>query len=101
MSRRALHAQLFLTAALLVLPPPGTTSRARNFCDAWLAQHATGRYAAIERADAVEAQGDAEKRRHRDGVRARVVDALTNECRNWHLLMDFEVRAIVDRVLRD
>jgi hypothetical protein len=34
-------------------------------------------------------------------VRARVVDVLTTECRGWHLLMDFEVRAMVDRVQRD
>jgi hypothetical protein len=87
--------------AALALPPPGTTSRERAFCDAWSALPVTERHAIVERADRTEAGSDAAKLRRRDGVRPRVVDAVTSECRNWRLLMDFEVRAIVDRVQRD
>ena len=101
MSSRAARGHLLVAAVVLAIPSPGTTSRARDFCDAWLALETTGRHAAVARADAIEARGDAETARHRDGVRARVVDALSGECGNWHLLMDFEVRAIVDRVQRD
>jgi hypothetical protein len=36
----------------------------------------------------------------RVGVRSGLRHLLDAECRNWTQLMDFEVRAIVDRVLR-
>lgn len=90
-----------LLVAALVLPAPGTTSRERAFCDAWSARTVVERFAVVERADRIEAAGDAARLVHRDAVRARVVDAVTAECRNWRLLMDFEVRALVDRVQRD
>jgi hypothetical protein len=84
-----------------MLPAVGTDSRTREFCDSWLALGTTQRFDVVERADVAEARGDAGVRRRRDGVRPRVVDALDSECRNWRLLMDFEVRAIVDRVQRE
>jgi hypothetical protein len=71
---------LAVGAALLALPPSGTTSRERGFCRRWLA------LTTPEKVDVL--AGEA-----RPGRR----ETLDAECRNWPLLMDFEVRAIVDR----
>jgi hypothetical protein len=67
-------------AALLVLPAAGTVSRERGFCRPWLA---------LTPPEKVEVLGAED----RPGLR----ETLDAECRNWPALMDFEVRAIVDR----
>jgi hypothetical protein len=91
----------FLLAAALVLPAPDTASRGRDFCDAWDRLPVAERHAVVEHADRAETANDPARLRHREAVRARVVDAVSAECTNWHLLMDFEVRATVDGVQRD
>lgn len=86
---------LLLLAASLVLPPPGTESRGRRFCRAWLELPPGLRQQLLIDADAREATSDAERacrERHRPALRHR----LDAECANWPELMDFEVRAIAD-----
>ena len=78
--RRAAIVSLVFAAALLVLPPAGTQSRERDFCRQWLA---------LTRPEKVDVLGAED----RPGLR----ETLNAECRNWPALMDFEVRAIVDR----
>lgn len=86
-----------LLGAALVLPPPGTDARGRAFCRSWLDLSRSEQEAVLLAAEAREALGTdrACRARLRPSLHARV-DA---ECRNWKLLMDFEVRAIVDGVL--
>jgi hypothetical protein len=82
----------------LVLPVPGSTSRDRGFCRAWLGLPPAGREEVLLRAEAAEARSGwapACRRGLRPGLRHR----LDAECRNWSRLMDLEVRAVVDAVL--
>jgi hypothetical protein len=77
-----------LAAGALALPPAGTTSRERAFCRAWLALPPPAKV------DVLALDGACHVAR---GPALR--ETLDAECRNWARLMDFEVRAIVDRVL--
>jgi hypothetical protein len=97
MTALLLPAALLLAAMAALVPPPGTSARGREFCRAWLAVEPTRQLEALREADAREARSKGE-RECRDGLRARARDALESECRGWTLLMDFEVRAILDRV---
>ena len=84
-----------LALSMLVLPPPGTDSRERRFCRAWLELSTAERQQVLIDADGREAESDVERacrERARPALR-RKIDA---ECANWTKLMDFEVRAIVD-----
>jgi hypothetical protein len=78
--RRAFAASFAAAFALLALPPAGTSSRERGFCRRWLALTKPEKVAVLAADD-------------RTGVR----ETLDAECRSWPALMDFEVRAIVDR----
>ncbi len=88
----------FALGAVLVLPPPGTTSRSRDFCKTWLALTSGQRQDVLARADVAESRSDGEAA-CRAGLRPGLRHKLDAECRNWSALMDFEVRAIVDGVL--
>ena len=99
----ALAAQaLGLTAPVLAgeaLPPPDTESRARRFCTDWLGlsePQKHGRLLAAEQSEPTD-RFDAECR---VATRATLRRTLDFECRNWTQLMDFEVRHVVERVLR-
>lgn len=85
-------------AAALMLPPPGTDSRDRDFCDAWLALATPQRQDVLLRAEAREG-GPPEYRECRARLRAPLRHKLDAECRNWRLLMGFEVRIYVDGML--
>ena len=82
----------------LSLPLPGTTSRGRDFCDAWLRQPASAQMRILHEAEARE-QSPVFDRNCRAGLRAGLRHRLTSECRNWSALMDFEIRAVVDGLL--
>ncbi len=87
-----------LLAAALLLPAPGTVSRERGFCSAWLMLTAADQMQVLIAAEEREQEAafDAQCRaRARGGLR----HLLVAECRNWTKLMDFEVRHLVDRVL--
>ena len=81
-----------LLIASLTLPAPGTTSRERGFCRAWLELSAPEKHALLKQQTTQPACGHT----HRERLR-RLLDY---ECRNWRLLMHFEVRDLVDRVER-
>ncbi|NNL65587.1 MAG: hypothetical protein HKP30_05045 [Myxococcales bacterium] len=85
-------------AATLMLPPPGTDSRDRAFCDAWLSLLTAERHDVLLDAEAREG-GPPPYRECRARLRAPLRHKLDNECKNWRLLMDFEVRIYVDGVL--
>jgi len=87
-----------LLGAALLLPPPGTASRERGFCSAWLKLTTADRQQVLLDAEAREsvAAVDATCRAAARGPLRHLLDA---ECRNWIRLMDFEVRALVDRIL--
>ncbi len=90
-------AGLLLGAALL-LPPPGTGSRERGFCARWLDLGVADREACLLEAERREGEAGWDPRcraRLRGGVR----HALTAECRRRRLMREFEVRALVDRIL--
>ncbi|MDJ0786695.1 MAG: hypothetical protein QNK05_07780 [Myxococcota bacterium] len=80
----------------LVLPPPGTASRDREFCGEWLALSRAAKQQVLEAAALAEPGFDATCRAGRSGPVAHTLDT---ECTNWPQLMDFEVRAYVDRLL--
>lgn len=82
----------------LVLPLPGTEGRGRDFCTAWLALGRGERQDVLRAAEEREA-GPAYDAECRAGLRSGLRHTLDAECANWRRLMDFEVRAIVDRVL--
>jgi len=81
------------------MPPLGTASRSRDFCDAWLGLSRPERHAVVL-ADERLADAQGPEAACRAGLRSALRHQLDTECRNWSQLMDFEVRAIVDRVLR-
>jgi hypothetical protein len=87
------------TFAEPALPAPDTTSRARTFCADWLGQSEPAKHARLLAAEQRERDG-----RFDPGCRAATRGALRHtldaECRNWLKLMDFEVRHVVERVLR-
>ncbi len=87
-----------LLGSLLLLPPPGTESRARNFCRAWLAATTPERQQVLIAAEQAEAGGGLD-RSCREGLRGGLRHTLDAECSNWSKLMDFEVRQLVDRKL--
>jgi hypothetical protein len=86
-----------MMGAVLVLPPPGTTSRERDFCRSWLALSKSEQVALLERDEQREA--NPRRRACRERLRAGLRHTLDAECRNWNQLMDFEVRALVERVI--
>ncbi len=88
-----------LLASLLLIPEPGTTSRERRFCAAWLAASRAHQEAWLDAADARETEGDAEAAACRRRLRARLAHGLDYECRNRRQLSDLEVRAIIDRLV--
>lgn len=81
------------------LPPPDTKSRDRQFCADWLGLSDPQKHGRLMAAEQAEGAGrfDAECR---IATRATLRRALDSECRNWTQLMDFEVRHVVERVLR-
>jgi hypothetical protein len=87
-----------LLGAVLLLPPPGTDSRERGFCSAWLKLTAADRQQVLLTAESSES-GAALDAACRAAARGPLRHLLDAECRNWNQLMDFEVRALVDRVL--
>jgi hypothetical protein len=97
MTTSLLPAALLLATVAALVPPPGTRARGREFCRAWLALEPVRQLEALREADAREARSERE-RECRERLRARARDVLESECRGWTSLMDFEVRAILDRV---
>lgn len=97
MSVRTRCAGTLLTGALL-LPGPGTTSRERDFCREWLSLESPARQSVLIVAETNEADAPWDLS-CRTGLRSGLRHLLDTECRNWRQLMDFEVRALVDRVL--
>lgn len=89
---------VFLLAATLLLPPPGTVGREREFCSEWLRLSGPQRDAVLLAAEAAE-RDHRYRAACRAGLRSGLRRMLDSECRNWTQLMDFEVRALVDRVL--
>ncbi len=81
------------------LPPPETESRARGFCADWLGLSETQRHARLLEAERAES-GERFVGACRAATRATLRRTLDFECRNWTQLMDFEVRHVVERVLR-
>ena len=86
-----------ISGALLVLPPPGTTSRERDFCRSWLPLSKSEQVSLLERDEQQDA--DPSRRACRERLRAGLRHTIDAECRNWNQLMDFEVRALVERVI--
>ena len=83
--------------AALAIPPAGTESRSRDFCRQWLELSPSQKQdllVADEPALTDPASEGACCERLRPALRHKP-DA---ECRNWSLLMGFEVRSIVDTV---
>lgn len=97
MHTRATWIGLALGTAL-VLPAPGTESRSRDFCQQWLGLVAGEKHDVIVEAERREVAPGADGR-CRAALRASLRHKVDAECRNWKLLMDFEVRAVVDGVL--
>ena len=87
-----------LLGAALLLPPPGTDSRERGFCPAWLGLTAADQQRVLLAAEARESAAGVEGA-CRAAARGPLRHLLNTECRNWRQLMDFEVRALVDRML--
>lgn len=86
-----------LLGALLLLPAPGTVSRERGFCPAWLRLTAADQMQVLIDAEAREEIGlDRDCRARSRGSLRHLLNA---ECRNRSKLMDFEVRDRVDRLL--
>ena len=85
----------------LSLPPPGTSSREREFCGGWLRLNAPERVQVLRAAESEESTGGGVSwdPRCREGLRPGLRHTLDVECRDWKHLMDFEVRQVVDRVL--
>ncbi len=89
----------FALASSLVLPPPATESRSRAFCGEWLRLSEGAKEDVLQHAARRDAGSPAEARcqtARRAGLRFR----LDVECGNWSQLMDFEVRAVVEGVVR-
>ena len=88
-----------LLGVVLCLPAMGTTTRDRDFCGRWLKLTTPEKHEVLRAAEASEAgpEWDAECRTN---LRGSLRHTLDSECRNWKLLMDFEVRALIDRVLK-
>jgi len=91
-----MNAAVLLLGATLVLPVPGTGSRDRGFCRDWLDLSRPAKHEVLVRAAEAEPGFDAKCRAGRNGP---IAHALDQECTNWSKLMDFEVRAYVDRLL--
>lgn len=89
-------APALLLGASLLLPPPGTVSRARGFCRDWLALSRPQKQEVLQSAAEREVGFASSCRQGRAGSLAHTLD---QECGNWPKLMDFEVRAYVDRLL--
>lgn len=83
-----------------MLPPPGTEARERKFCGQWLRLVDGEKVDLIVDAELREAAASTVDPVCRTGLRGAVRHKLDSECRNWKQLMSFEVRAIVDGVLK-
>ncbi len=83
---------------LLVLPPPGTESRARRFCSAWNDLDKGQKQDVIVRAEKAEIAPALEDA-CRAGLRPALRHTLDFECGNRKRPMDFEIRAVVDGIL--
>ncbi len=86
---------LLLSVALLI-PPPGSDSRGRSFCRQWLELSPSARFETLEQADRAELGEASPALACRAATRSHSLARLDYECRNWRLLMDFEVRHFLD-----
>ena len=84
---------------VLLLPGPATTSRGRDFCAAWLRLADPAKQVVLRTAETAEMDGPWDLT-CRAGMRSGIRHLLDSECSNWTKLMDFEIRTLVDRVLR-